>query len=238
MGSRARVGSISRQFALGLDRGRTEQAVETPLDPMHRRYLDCRVDESCDDDVLEPLPVYEDGVPMRPASVADNGRPGDLLGVRREPTVARAALAAATVIFTRSARSTANEFPPPPDGRRGISATFTSMIDLNPALLADLPNWWRPRADHARVCVSRQLLLEAPSFEPSGTWRLRGSLRSPWLRRWIPVELQLWPRLGAWTKVSLEPQRGVRPGRRYFRNGHRTLDALTARLTTELHSRS
>ena len=161
------------------------------------------MDKSYDDDVLEPLPVYEDDVPMRPASVADNGRAGD-------------------------------EFRPPAHRRPGISATFTSMTALNPALLADLPNWWCPRAENACVRVSRQLVLEAPSLEPSGTWRLRGSLRSPWLRRRIPVELQLWPRLGAWTKVSLEPQRAVHPGRRYFRNGHRTLDALTARLSTEL----
>jgi hypothetical protein len=205
---------------------------------MTRRYLDRRVDESCDDDVLEPLPVYEDGVPMRLASVADEGRPGDLLEARRAPTVARAALAAATRTFTRSARPTANEFRPLQDARPGISAMFTSMIALNPTLLADLPNWWRPRAENACVRVSRRLVLEAPSLEPSGTWRLRGSLRSPWLGRRIPVELQLWPCLGAWTKVSLEPQRVVRPGRRYFRNGHRTLEALTTRLSTELHGRS
>jgi hypothetical protein len=190
--------------------GAANKASRGRLDEVSRRYLDCRVDESCDDYVLEPLPALA-GVPMRPASVADSWRPGD--------------------------RSTANEFRPRPDARRGLSATFTSMIALHPALLADLPNWWRRRADRERVRVSRALLLEAPSFEPSGTWRLRGSLRSPWSRRWIPVELQLWPLLGAWTKVSLEPQRAVRPGRRYFRNGHRTLDALTARLSTELHGR-
>jgi hypothetical protein len=189
------------------------------------------VDESSDDDVLEPLPVYEDGVPVPPVPVGDTWRLGDMFATRREPTVAGA-------IYTRPPWSIADEMRSSADAGLRSSATFTRMTALNPALLVDLPNWWSRRADHARVCVSRQLLLEAPSFEPSGTWRLRGSLRSPWLRRWIPVELQLWPRLGAWTKVSLEPQRGVRPGRRYFRNGHRTLDALTARLTTELHSRS
>jgi hypothetical protein len=192
------------------------------------------VDKSGDDEVLEPLPVYEDGEPAAP--VASHWRLGDLFAVRREPTVASAALGATPAIFTLPPWSIAEEVRPPAMAHGGrSSATFTRMTALNPALLADLPNWWYGRADNARVNVSRQLLLEAPSFEPSGTWRLRGSLRSPWLRRWIPVELQLWPRLGAWTKVSLEPQRFVRPGRRYFRNGHRTLDALTARLTTELH---
>jgi hypothetical protein len=167
------------------------------------------VDDSFDDDVLEPLPVYEDGVPEPPAPVA---------------------------IFALPPWSITDELrPPPADAGRRFSASFTRMTTLNPALLADLPNWWGRRAENARVLVSRRLLLEAPSFEPSGTWRLRGSLRSPWLRRWIPVELQLWPRLGAWTKVSLEPQRFVRPGRRYFNNGHRTLDDLTSRLTSELN---
>jgi len=170
------------------------------------------VDTSCDDDVLEPLPVYEDGVPVPQAPVGVQRRLGALLRPRREP----AAAAAAT--------------PPLP------TATFTRLTELHPALLADLPNWWRGRADDARVRVTRQLVLEAPKFESSGTWRLRGSLRSPWLRRRIPVELQLWPRLGSWTKVSLEPQRRVRLGRRYFDNGHRALDTLTTRLHTELRA--
>ena len=164
------------------------------------------MDESFDDDVLEPLPVYEDGVPVPP-----------------------------TPISTLPPWSIADELRPRADPSLRFSATFTRMTTLNPALLADLPNWWSRQADNARVRVSRRLLLEAPRFEPSGTWRLRGWLRSPWLRRWIPVELQLWPRLGAWTKLSLEPRRFVRPGHRYFNNGHRTLDDLTSRLTSELN---
>jgi hypothetical protein len=178
------------------------------------------VDESCDGDVLEPLPAYEDGVPVSPAPTGAGRRLGALL------------------LSRRSRGSTTPEVQPCAPRSPRFSATFTRLTDLDPALLADLPNWWGRRADDARVRVTRQLVLEAPSIASSGTWRLRGSLRSPWLRRWIPVELELWPRLGAWTKVSLEPQRFVRPGRRYFRNGHRTLDALTARLTTELHDRN
>jgi hypothetical protein len=161
-----------------------------------------RVPDSCADDVLEPLPVNDEGVPVPPAPVA-----GDWL----------------------------RELSAPANAGRRYSSAFIRTTALNPALLADLPNWWCRQADNARVRVSTRLLLEAPRFEPSGTWRLRGSLRSPWLRRWIPVELQLWPRLGAWTKLSLEPRRFVRPGRRYFNNGHRTLDDLTSRLTSELN---
>ena len=188
-----------------------------------------------DDDVLEPLPVYEDGVPVPPVPVASTWRLGDLFAMFRGPTVASTTLADATANISRPPWSIADEIRLSADAGLRSSGAFTRMTALNPALLSDLPNWWRRRADDARVRVSRQLVLEAPSLERSGTWRLRGSLRSPWLRRWIPVELQLWPRLGAWTKVSLEPRRRVRTGRRYFNRGHRTLDALTARLSTELH---
>ena len=82
--------------------------------------------------------------------------------------------------------------------------------------------------------AARGLVLDAPEHAGHGTWHMRGSFRSPWLRRPIPVELQMWPRFGAWTKVVLQPRSRVRPGRRYFRTGHRALDALTARLNSEL----
>jgi hypothetical protein len=168
------------------------------------------VDESYDDDVLEPLPVDEDGLPVPPAAVPRMWHDSFW-------------------VFTDDIR------PSTSAGGRS-SATFTRMTTLHPALLVELPNWWQRRADEARVRVTRQLVLEAPRFEASGTWRLHGWLRSPWLHRWIPVELELWPRLGAWTKLSLEPQRRVRPGSRYFATGNRVLDTLTARLTAELHA--
>jgi hypothetical protein len=196
------------------------------------------VDTSHDDDVLEPLPVYEDGVPVPPAPVGAQRRLAHLLRPRREPAAASATppLPLPVAIRREWDWSISEELRPVVEGQT-FSATFTRLTELHPALLADLPNWWRRRADDARVRVTRQLVLEAPRFESSGTWRLRGSLRSPWLRRGIPVELQLWPRLGSWTKVSLEPQRRVRLGRRYFDNGHRALDTLTTRLHTELRAR-
>jgi hypothetical protein len=118
--------------------------------------------------------------------------------------------------------------------RRQSPATFTRLTTLHPVLLAGLPEWWRTRARDARVRATRRLELETPQRDRSGTWRMYGSLRSPWPRRPIGVELQLWPRLGAWTKVSMQPQRRVHVGRAYFRMGHRALDALTARLESEL----
>jgi len=125
----------------------------------------------------------------------------------------------------------ADSAPAPP---RRSSATFTRLTTLHPALLARLPDWWCTRARDARVRATRRLDLEAPRRDPSGTWRMDGRLRSPWLGRPIGVELQLWPRLGEWTKVSMQPRRRVHVGRRYFRIGHRVLDSLTDRLDAEL----
>ena len=114
------------------------------------------------------------------------------------------------------------------------TATFTRLTTLHPARLAGLPEWWRRQARDGRPHAVRRLVLDAPECAGSGTWHMRGRLRSAWLGRSIPVELQLWPRLGAWTKMSLQPQRRVRVGWLYFRNGHRALEALTARLNSEL----
>ena len=102
--------------------------------------------------------------------------------------------------------------------------------------------WWQrvgryDRGDDDRRKWRRQVsVLDAPECAGSGTWHMRGCLRSAWLGRPIRVELQLWPRLGAWTKVSLQPRSRVHVGRLYFRKGHRALDALTARLDSELPS--
>jgi hypothetical protein len=118
--------------------------------------------------------------------------------------------------------------------RSRTPATFTRLTTLHPARLAGLPEWWRRQGRDARTQAARRLVLDTPECEGSGTWLMRGSLRSAWLGRRIPVELQLWPRFGAWTKVSLQPRRRVHVGWRYFRNGHRALDELAARLNSEL----
>ena len=123
-----------------------------------------------------------------------------------------------------------------PEPARRATATFTRLTTLDPARLAGLPQWWRGTARDRRVHAARGLVLDAPECAGSGTWHMRGCLRSAWLGRPIRVELQLWPRLGAWTKVSLQPRSRVHVGRLYFRKGHRALDALTARLDSELPS--
>ena len=82
--------------------------------------------------------------------------------------------------------------------------------------------------------MTRRLSLERPQPARGGTWRTPGRLRSPLLLRSVRVELLLWPYLGSWTRMSLEPQRSVHAGKRYFRRGHRSLDRLTERLVNEL----
>ena len=114
------------------------------------------------------------------------------------------------------------------------SATFVRLTTLNPASLAGLPEWWSERARDSRVRAEGRLHLGAPQADASGTWRIPGWLHSSWLRRPIGVELQLWPRLGAWTKVSMQPHRRVRAGPCYFRLGHRALDGLIERLDRAL----
>jgi hypothetical protein len=130
--------------------------------------------------------------------------------------------------------SGAGPVPSSPAPARQSSATFTRLTTLHPALLGALPEWWNARARDTRVRAARGLDLEAPRRDDSGTWRLYGCLQSAWLRRPIAVELQLWPCLGAWTKITMQPRRRVRIGRRYFRIGHGALDTLTARLDSEL----
>jgi hypothetical protein len=118
--------------------------------------------------------------------------------------------------------------------RPKIPAAFTRLTTVHPSLLGDLPTWWRRRARDNRVHATRRLVLDPPQDEGNGTWRISGCLRGPLLYRPIPIELHLWPRLGAWTKLNMTPQRRVHAGRRYFRVGNHALDALTELLNSEL----
>ena len=82
-------------------------------------YREYCVDKSHDDDVLEPLPVYEDGVPVP--------RHRSALDAASEPA--------------GTGRS-ASELRPVAPATNRCPATFTRLAELHPALLADLPNWW------------------------------------------------------------------------------------------------
>ncbi len=135
------------------------------------------------------------------------------------------------VVAPRPASSVPSR-PPSPVPTARLSATFTRIVDLHPSRLGELKPWWSRRAKHGRVRINR-LSLGPVRVDHGGTLRMRGWLRASLLGRATPVELTLWPWLGEWTKLSLEPQRHVVMTRTYFRRGHRALDAFADRLARE-----
>jgi hypothetical protein len=174
-----------------------------------------------DDDLLEPLPV-DDGPPAHVVMVE----------VVRE-TIAEVPALRQAAPWSYDAQRQALIVP-----TTSYLAAFSRMIALHPTQLEHLGEWFETNAVDARMRIVRRLTLGRPRVDPAGTWRMPGELRSPWRARSIPIELVLWPRLDAWTRLSLEPQRGVHVGRRYFRSGHRVLDVLCRRLIGELPNRS
>lgn len=187
-----------------------------------------------DDDQLEALPVFVDGVEIAPEPTASD----DVVYVPNAHEVSealRATIAEAPVVLALPPWSYAEGRPNPPAPHAATFLTgFSRMIPLPATSLDALGRWWRERARHDRVEVARRLVLEEPRRGQAGVWRISGRLRSPARARWIPVELLLWPRFDLWTRLSVEPQRGVHVGRRYFRSGHRTLDALCNELVHDL----
>jgi hypothetical protein len=187
---------------------------------------------SSNDDLLEPLSVWDDGVAVEPAMASD------------DPSVDRALVrdCVDAVLTVLGERADTRAQPPwtslqaPPRVVRSTTSqsTFSRMICVGRSQLGSLPDWWRRNTAGGRVRVTRRLSLGEPRLTTSGVWLTPGRLRSRWLLRAIPVELLLWPHLDSWTKVLLEPQRPTHVGRRYFRRGHEVLDALGARLVNEL----
>jgi hypothetical protein len=108
---------------------------------------------------------------------------------------------------------------------KSMSPTFRRLVEvsgdqLGPALV----HWWRD-AEHD----DRHLVLDMPRRLP-GTWALSGTLRRTTVSRWIPIELVLTPYAERWTMLELIPRRHVRVGRRWFRNGHDSIDRFVADL--------
>ena len=175
---------------------------------MRTRHLD-------DDDLLEPLPLDDAPAPAVVEAVRTTIEHARV--IRSQPPwsydVQRQALASPTTSYL---------------------AAFSRMIALHPSQLLHLGEWFERNERDRHMQIERRLTLASPRVDAGGTWRMRGVLRSPWRARAIPIELVLWPRLDAWTRLSLEPQRGVHVGRRYFRSGHRVLDVLCSRLIREL----
>jgi hypothetical protein len=179
------------------------------------------------DDELEALPVVIDGIERAPERA-------DVSPFAMTTVASAVRDTAAEAPIVRAQRPWAAGAAAPVARSAHFLAAFTRMTEVHPAQLDALPAWWANAAHDDRVEIARRLVLEAPHRDATGGWRVRGRLRSPWRARSIPVELLLWPRLGAWTKLAVEPQRDVHVGRRYFRSGHRVLDALTERLKREL----
>ncbi len=194
-----------------------------------------RTKSANEDEPLEPLSVDDDGVVVEPEFVAPEAAPVDAKTLARDYAAAfRAVLRERNEVRAQPPWNGPAVVAPVKPRAATFHSTFNRMIGLPPARLVGMHDWWRACARDGRVRVTRRLSLEEPRPAPGGTWRTCGRLRSPWGMRSIPVELLLWPYLGGWTKVSLEPQRPVHVGRRYFRRGHRVLDTLTARLVGEL----
>jgi hypothetical protein len=187
-----------------------------------------------DDEVLEPLPVDVDGVEVAPVRADPEIRLADI--VPRPHEIVDAVKAALSETADGREGSAWSMLSPPaaPVKSATFLAAFTRMTTVHPAQLDGLEEWWKARARDDRVEIAHRLVLEEPHRDTGGTWRVRGRLRSPWRARSIPVEVLLWPRLGSWTKLTVEPQRGVHVSRRYFRSGHRVLDVLTDLLRREL----
>jgi hypothetical protein len=106
----------------------------------------------------------------------------------------------------------------------GVStAVFRRLIEVPGGRLAvALRAWWR-QADHAdghlRLGVPRRV---------GDSWSIAGAFRRTRISRWVPVEVLLAPYSERWSLLELMPRRVIRPGRVYFREGHRSLDRFVA----------
>jgi len=108
---------------------------------------------------------------------------------------------------------------------KGISPSFRRLIEVSGGRLPHaLEAWWRD-AGHA----DPHLVLDVPRRLDT-TWALSGVLRRTTVSRWVPVELVLTPYAERWTLLELVPRRPVRVGRRWFRNGHDSIDRFVADL--------
>lgn len=99
---------------------------------------------------------------------------------------------------------------------------FSRMLDIGPESLGGVfAALFMPARD---VLELGNVSLRAPRHIGS-VWQLPGRLRVH--RRGVPIHLSVWPHVGYWTKICVEPVGGVRRSRAYYRAGNRALDALT-----------
>jgi hypothetical protein len=187
-----------------------------------------------EDDPLEPLPVVVDGIERPPVPTADPGPHYTLPDMREVASALKATIADAPAMLSYPPWSSDRGQVPAPARPVTLIASFSRMIPLPGRRLETFADWWQRRAQRDRVAVHRRLVLEEPRRDDTGVWRVRGRLRIAGRARWIPVELLLWPRFDMWTRLNVEPQRGVHVSRRYFARGHRVLDAFCDELQRTL----
>src|SRR5262245_59572445 len=162
-----------------------------------------------DEDALEALAVYDEhGAVVEPEPVVEPASGLSPRGLAHEAVdVVRAVLAERSEVRAQPpfvGVAVLEELQPKP---ATFYTTFNRLIALSPSRLRDLPAWWQQWSRADRVRITSRLTLDAPCEVSGGAWRATGRLRSPWLVRSIPVELLLWPYVGSWTRLSLEPQR-------------------------------
>lgn len=84
----------------------------------------------------------------------------------------------------------------------------------------DVDRWWC-----GPIELEHRLRLDVVVCDDgAGTRSILGAMRRPLLHRWVPVEIVLCEHLGTVSRLTLNPGRGVRPSRWWFRSGHRALD--------------
>jgi hypothetical protein len=109
------------------------------------------------------------------------------------------------------------------------SVTFMRAIDTQfEAAAAALHKWWQQEACTGVLDVGRSRLLGDP-YPLRGRCRVEVHLGRGFARRALPMELELVPWYPSYgTILLLCPTSHVKPGRRYFRNGHALIDAVIA----------
>jgi len=152
-----------------------------------------------DDDWLEPLAVE---APPPPPALRE-----------RPPNEADLAEWAARLV----------DRPPP---TRAYAPRFLRLLDVSPVELPGaLHRWWHAAARDDIAVLARVLRVGPPRGDRRETWTMTGRLRVA-NRPPIAVDVMLWPHLGYWTKLTMEPHAPTRVGRSYFRRGHAALDEL------------
>ena len=179
------------------------------------------------DEILEPLPVYADGVG------AVGPEPVDVLHL---PDVRRLAREVGDISALAPWTHPDSRPEPPRASVRSqrLSTTFVRMIELDATRLRSLPEWWRTRAGAEPLRPTRRLSLDPPVLVPGNCWRASGALRPLLHATSVSVVLTLWSHIEGWTRLTLDPQRRVGAGALYFNPGHRALDVFVDWLTIEL----